>query len=278
MNDNNIYGTIGFTLLCNEKRHQVLIFADSHNNLDICPNNISIDKWLEKKMTTSLILLEEVNRNGVELGELFSSSLHTQKLKQLFMNNQNDIIPVDIRPEYIPYSWILVKDEKSLHSENMSNYIKNVYDFFLLNDKKMKKKIPNYVYNILNDEYICRHFYMLQKKFYIFVKKYKNVIDSRIIDIINQNSECLEEFDNILDSIMEWYIIYNIYSNNNNKNVIVHAGLAHTDNIIKILVSLYDYKIKEQEGINKLIDGNPKKDYGCVNIKNKIDVQFGGKK
>jgi hypothetical protein len=213
MIDSNIYGTIGFTLLTNNENHQVLIFADSHNVLDACPNNISIDKWLEKKMSSSLVLLEEVDRNGVELGELFTSSPHTQKLKQLFINNQNDIIPVDIRPEYIPYSWPIVRNDISLHNETLGNYIRKTHDFFLLNDKYMRNKLPEYEINIIKDIHLCEHFYIIQKKFYVFTKKYKNLVHSKIIDIIKQDTKCLEEFDEILDSVMEWYILYNIYTN-----------------------------------------------------------------
>ena len=47
----NIYGTIGYTILKNDN-HNVIVFADMHDQLLDCNNNITISNWLKNKFDT----------------------------------------------------------------------------------------------------------------------------------------------------------------------------------------------------------------------------------
>ena len=79
-----LYGTIGYTIFENNiTRKKVIIFADKHDDLESCPNNIDMAVWFKTKFPTSKILLEEVPRNNVELEELWPTAKHTQSLKNL---------------------------------------------------------------------------------------------------------------------------------------------------------------------------------------------------
>ena len=85
-NDININGSIGYTLLENGK-NKVLILSDMHSELPYCEKNgIFVSDWMKSK-TKSKILLEEVPRTDSTLKELWPSSPHTQKLKELFLSN-----------------------------------------------------------------------------------------------------------------------------------------------------------------------------------------------
>ena len=101
--DTNIHGLIGYTILINKKLNkQVLVMADRHDELKECEEqSIKIAEWLKTKFHTSNILLEEVERNGNELQELWDSSSHTQDLKNLYLNNIDIVVPIDIRNDLI---------------------------------------------------------------------------------------------------------------------------------------------------------------------------------
>ena len=87
-NDININGSIGYTLLENGN-NKVLILSDMHSELPYCEKNgIFVSDWMKSK-TKSKILLEEVPRTDSTLKELWPSSPHTQKLKDLYLSKQN---------------------------------------------------------------------------------------------------------------------------------------------------------------------------------------------
>jgi hypothetical protein len=123
----NIYGSVGYTLLRN-KYNTILILADVHSKLPYCENKIDISDWLKMNMNFTNVLLEEVPRNGVELNELWTESDHTQKLKDLFLQNSNLIHAIDIRPYLIPFSWEMCE----LKSDNitLNNYLKKIVILF----------------------------------------------------------------------------------------------------------------------------------------------------
>ena len=109
-----VYGAIGFTLLTNNNNNNnVIIFSDMHDKLEKCKEYINISDWLKNKINTSKILLEEVDRNNNEFFELWKSSEHTQNLKNLYLNNINNIKAIDIRPIMIPFNWEILELENN---------------------------------------------------------------------------------------------------------------------------------------------------------------------
>lgn len=73
---------------------------------------------------------------------------------------------------------------------------------------------------------------------------------------------------------MEYFIISKIYQlKKDNKNIIIHAGLAHSEKVIFLLKILYNYKIESSYGINKINDIDNISN-GCLLFPKIIDKQF----
>ena len=78
---------------------------------------------------------------------------------------------------------------------------------------------------------------------------------------------------------MEWYSIAKIIQgvNKNTTSFILHAGLAHTTNIIKLLKLYYGYTIKEEFGITNMNQLKSNQVItGCLPLSGDIEQQFGG--
>jgi hypothetical protein len=272
----NIYGSVGYTLLRN-KYNTILIFADVHSKLPYCENKIDISDLFKDNMNYINILLEEVPRDGVELNELWTESDHTQKLKDLFLKNSNLIHAIDIRPYLIPFSWEMCE----LNNKNiitLSDYIKKINNFLELTDNYFKNNL-SLVYNekyLMNNIYLGKHFLELHILFNSYKEKYINYMGKNICDLFIENKSILEEFNNILDSSMEWFAIAKMFQLKiNKKNVLMHTGLYHSDNIRNKLIELYDYKIIDIHGINsiKQIKNTPNYN-GCVSLPSHIKSQL----
>lgn len=268
-----VYGTLGYSLLNNNENKTVLIFSDMHDNLEQCNHNISIDILLKNKMKSSNILLEEVPREGVKLIDLWNSSLHTKSLKELFINNSEIINGIDIRPYYIPYSWELVQNET--RHDTLLTYMKEIINFFTLDKHLLTKKNDNYNNIVMSDKYLRKHFKIILKKYIDFVDKYYDIFNHNVNDIARTNMLIVNDINDILNNIIEWNIVFNIYKSIN-KKIIIHAGLYHTERVIDWLVKYYDYKIIFKKGVNKIIDLNDIV-HGCVELDKNILAQFGGK-
>ena len=299
-NNNYIYGAIGRTILVknktnfdkslskeslskesvsNKNSHNILIMADMHDHLQKCKSSINVSDWLKSKFETSTILLEEVDRNNVYLKELWKTSEHTQGLKNLYLNNQKNINPIDIRPQLIEYSWELFD---SLDNEDKNSTLKQYlsiidsffnYKFTVLLSKNYYKEL----HKQNNNNLIKKHFNLIKKTYNEFLTKYDYLLNYKMKIIIKKFYEINKYINKTLDQIMEWYTCAEIYINVFNKNVILHAGLAHTDKIIKWLIILYNYKRVSEQGINSMMDTNiyTDKPNGCIEL-NEYNSLFGG--
>ena len=271
----NIYGSVGYTLLRN-KYNTILIFADVHSKLSYCENKIDISDWFRDNMNFTNVLLEEVPRDGVELNELWTESEHTQKLKNLFLQNSKLIHAIDIRPYLIPFSWEMCE----LKNDNIifRDYLNKISIFFKLEDDYFKNNL-SLVYNekyLMNNIHLGKHFLELHILFNLYKEKHMNHMGKNICDLVKENKSILEEFNSILDSIMEWFTIAKMFQLKfNKKNVIIHTGLYHSDNIRNKLMELYDYKIIDINGINTIKDIENYKNYsGCVSVPKYIQNQL----
>jgi len=273
----NISGSIGYTLLTN-KDIKILVLADMHSKLPYCDNDgIFVSDWFKKKFN-SKILLEEVPRLGTQLKELWPSSPHTQKLKETYLENSTVIQGIDIRPFLIPFSWELSFDNKipDVHLKNYLSYINlfcNLKSNFLRNDLK----------NIYTKEYLSKsllglHYLKIKKLIKNFVLTNKKLLEYKIKDLAKNNTIVLEKINEIISFIMEWYIVAKIYQSllNDKKNIIVHAGLVHTTNLIFLLQKIYNFKIVSEEGLTNF-DNHQNPNNGCLHLPVDIDKQFGGK-
>ena len=285
MQEININGSIGYTYLTNNN-NKILVLADMHSKLPYCKDNsIFISDWMNKK-NKSKILLEEVPRLGTNLKELWPDAPHTQKLKELYLNSKV-IDGVDIRPFIIPFSWELLLElnidenkKKEIDTVTLYNYMMLINDFFKLRHKYFIKTLDTiYTKDFLKSSELGIHFLKLKKETKKLLRDNKNLLNKNIQFIITNNNELMEKINELTSFIMEWYIIAKIFQNNNSNketNFIIHAGLAHTSNIILLLQNIYDYKINDIEGINYYNIGKDNSSNGCLKLPTRINDLFGG--
>lgn len=278
---NKIYGTIGFVFLTKGNR-KIIILADQHDTLPECDNKINIAIWFKKKFNSSKILLEEVPREDNKLIELWQESPHTQELKKLYLDNPTIISGIDIRPFMIPFSWEVLEQIDTLNKNynmDMIEFLKEIDNFFSLQNTFIMNSLSNYNVNILKDTLLGEHYLLIKKKYEKFLVELNNeeLLTQQIRYLNDKHNTKLSILNNLLDDIMEWYICAQIELYND-KSIIIHAGLAHTDKVIKLLQTHYKFEIKYQEGINSMssISFDPRS--GCIQVPQEIDNQFGGKK
>jgi hypothetical protein len=273
----NLYGTIGYTILKNNQtNNNIIVFADRHDNLPKCDNKTNIAEWFKQKIYSSKILLEEVPRNSVELEELWSDSEHTQDLKNLYLNNSQDINGLDIRPLLIPFSWELVTSTEPAHNITTRKYLRKINDFFKVSNSYLSENLSNYNVEKLKDTKLGVHFLLVKNNFKKLLEKNKEFLVFSVQMVKTINSDFFESINNILDQIMEWYICANIMLNNY-KPIIIHAGLAHSEKIVELLQVHYQYDKITEKGINKLELTNSDRIEGCMPMPIDTDKQFGGK-
>ena len=248
-----IYGSVGYTLLEKDNK-KVLIFADIHDGVSYCNNpSTSISELFKNRKNK--ILLEEAIQEEVKLKDLWPNSKHTQELKKLYYQNSDKIIPVDIRPLLVPFSWELIDTSKHLGEEfKFDMYLKNIY-FFLTKRGKLYKKYVSTKLDLIKDYNTNRtlniHFSEIKNFFHGFIKKKKGPFyKQKMIYIKNHHIDLLYDVNNIMSMIMEWYVILLIFTNDTES--VVHVGLAHSNKINELLEKVYGFKKLDQKGINIL--------------------------
>ena len=276
-----IYGTIGYVFLVKENC-KIIVLADQHDKLPSCESKINIAEWFKKKFHSSKILLEEVPRENNKLIELWEGSPHTQELKNLYLNNPTIIPGMDIRPFMIPFSWEVldqINDQDKNYDINMIEYFKEIDNFFCLQNTFIMTNISNYNVYVLKDTLLGKHFLILKNKYRDFLEELNNekLLKEKIRFLNTNHPNKLSFLNTLLDDIMEWYICaqINLFYG---KPIIIHAGLAHTEKIIKLLQDHYGFEIKKQDGINSLHSARLTPRNGCIQLPPEVDILFGGKK
>jgi len=251
-----LQGTIGYSIFLNtDTRKKIVIFADMHDQLPPCPfsNSIKIAEWLNKKIKTCKLLLEEVDRTqNYTLESLWTNSTHTIELRNLFIYNQNTIEPIDIRPFLIPFNWEIIETSE-LKNILLSKYLEDISDFFKLKTSFFKNKLSIIKFFDIKNIKIKIHFKILFYKFNLFLTKHKNILNITLFNVYTKYKYILNELDIILNDCMEWYTcaLINKYKHH---TIIIHAGLFHTEKINKLLSHFYKFKIIFQVGMNKITD------------------------
>lgn len=261
-----ISGSIGITILKNNEKILILL-ADDHSNDTYCINNLKdhldITNFLKKELKEgNQILLEEVPRDGFNLEELWPNSPHTQSLKDFFLN-EDKIVGIDIRPYLIPFSWDILDIDNNLMNFSIDKYIEQLNDFFHL-----KGDFYNKIFNptikkiIIKNEGLGKHLLYLKNKF-IDIKKEIGNENKNINYYFENNKDILEDISNLCDEIMDFNTLLNIFTSN--KKTIIHAGLYHSNNMLKWLINSYNFKVIYKNGINQLSPGIASKNYSsCI--------------
>lgn len=252
-------GSVGYTLLeNNELNKKILILADIHDGVNYCNNNsVMIDSWLDSQTNKSVdIYLEEVLREKFTLGDLWPNSIHTSKLKKLNQNNKK-IIPIDIRPYLIPFSWELLINDKGhpMGQMTLTKYLMQIDDVFnfrstsILMSKYITPPMQRMEQNCSDKikELILRCFNINKEIYLEFLEDNKDLLDKKIVDI---STEKLEELNNLISGIMEWYIVLLILSSK--RNAIIHLGLAHSNRLNDLFIGVYNFKEVKSDGVNTI--------------------------
>uniref|UniRef100_A0A6C0HUL1 Uncharacterized protein n=1 Tax=viral metagenome TaxID=1070528 RepID=A0A6C0HUL1_9ZZZZ len=268
-------GSVGYTLLEKTKK-RVLILADIHDGVSYCKrDSVMIDTWLSSKTDDNDVLLEEVLREGFKLGDLWPLSVHTGRLKELNKNNKK-IIPIDIRPFLIPFSWeILLNDPNNqIGKMRLNAYLIGLYHIFNLRGSKlMKQHICPQVKKLreTSDEktinILLTHFEEMNRIYCEYRTTNKKNLDKTISDILKQDKDILENINEMTSMLMEWYTLLLIL--NSTRNSILHLGLAHSNRILEFLTETHEFKILKSSGVNtiaEIIDESEQAPNACLVI------------
>jgi hypothetical protein len=211
----------------------------------------------------------------MNLDELWSESIHTQQLKNLYRNNSDLVNPIDVRPYLIPFSWEILEKINKYEQFNMSlkNYLREIDNFFCLKFYKILKNINNDKTKLIKTN-LGRHFILIKKMYGKFLLTFKQYLNKSIVNIYKNKIELLFEVNNIIDNILEWYVCSHIEIDKNTRSIL-HTGLVHSEKIIFWLSKHYDYKIIRREGINHLEESDNNV-FGCVHIPEEFNILFGG--
>lgn len=275
-----VYGTVGYVFLKSNKYNiNILLLSDIHSKLDYCTNFVQVSEWLQTHMNKINILLEEVSREDFKLNELWSTSDHTIKLKNLFLNNSELIHDIDIRPYLIPFSWEFLEKhisniDKSKTDMKFKDYLCNINLFLYLRLDKIKNKIPN----IYNKKQIKKYglnieLNKIREEFKLYIIKNAKLMDTNISDIVKSNKDILFKYNDLLNSCMEWFTIVKIYDLKikNNKNFIIHTGLYHCEKISEILQNQLNYSVISTDGVNDIDSAEIQTSIkGCLKIPDHI--------
>lgn len=235
-------GSTGYTILDNDEK-KILLFADIHDGVQYCKSTsvINIEDFLNIKSRTHQIILEEAIDDNLNLTPLWNAR-HTVELKKLLEKN-NRIIPTDIRPYLILFSWQLAKSNKKYKECKIENYL------YLINEFLGKK---GKIYN----KFIFPQFEFIKNKyknelvnlFNLIQKNYENICyeytGKTIGYILEKDINYLHSIDDINSYIMEYYIILLILSDK--RNSIIHTGLAHSSRLKVILSEYFNFKIIQE--------------------------------
>jgi hypothetical protein len=268
-------GSVGYTLL-EKTNKRVLILADIHDGVSYCQrDSIMIDTWLSSKTDDNDVLLEEVLREEFKLGDLWPSSIHTGRLKELNQNNKK-IIPIDIRPLLIPFSWeILLNDPNNeIGKMPLNRYLIGLDHIFNLRSSKlMKQYIAPQVKKLRETSdkktinILLTHFEEMNRIYCEYRTTNKKYLDETISDILKKDKDILENINDMTSMLMEWYTLLLIL--NSSRNSIMHLGLAHSNRILEFLTETHEFKILKSSGVNTItaiIDKSEKAPNACLVI------------
>lgn len=246
-------GATGYTILSKINKN-ILLLADIHDGVNYCVNqqqSDSIDKFLQRNNTSHQILLEEsINDPSLNLTDLWPDAEHTRRLKVL-KENDKKIIPTDIRPYLIPFSWQLVESNDKYKNLQITKYLHFFNIFFSEKGSTYEKYIlPYYEYIDYEDKTIILGIFKQMKK--LFNIKYEMYKGKTLRYILESDKSYMHSIDNINSLIMEYYILLLIFSDK--RDSIIHTGLAHSTRIKSILVEEFKFKIIDDVDMTQIED------------------------
>lgn len=272
----NISGLVGYSILLNKNNNKIIVLlADIHDGVSYCKNNnLYIDELLNKLIDKENIkvLLEEVPRDGVNLIELWPNALHTQRLKDWYIENSDKIEPIDIRPFLVPFSfqkYIMNDIEDSEKKLLIKDYIKTIDGIFGINNKVLHNGLF-FVNNLLkglndkeSDSGISNIYKILKIKYIDLCKEID--LNKTFEEIILKNQDWFYRLEEIKMNLMDWYTTILLLGS---KHSICHFGLAHFVNVKNTLSKIFNCELIYENGINSFSQEimNKKGVLACINL------------
>jgi hypothetical protein len=277
---NYLSGTTGYTIF-EKGNKQILLLADIHDGVNYCTQNQShtnISTFLNKHSSSYQIVLEEAtNDPSLALDDLWPNAFHTRNLKLLKEKNDK-IIPTDIRPYLIPFSWQILESNIKYKKLPIKIYLTSINEFFQERGYVYEQFIlPYYEFLDSKNKKIILTLFKYIKNEFLFLKKYNNYSGKLLENIIQKDIEYLNYIDYINSLIMEYYILLLILSDK--RMTIIHTGLAHSSRLKKFLTNDFHFKIIEDRGMTK-IESYTGSDYtnACTPTSNDFKELFDSKK
>ena len=159
------------------------------------------------------------------------------------MNNDSYFIDYDITTEdYFKYLLYIFDDlqDSDLDLTKCDNniiFIKKVFKIYV--DSKYYKKLKSH-FNDIKEKFINNN---LKKKIKEFIKIYgvNHYLFSVGYPFINSNSDnFIDQYDKLINGLMEFYMCILIFGMDK-KNIIIHTGYYHANNLIYILTNYYSF-------------------------------------
>lgn len=261
-----IDGTVDTIVLKNPLINKIVILlGDVHSGVDYCDSDVDsvttvdlLDSFLKYKMQDLVftVLLEEVDRRGVKLSELWPDAIHTQELKEWYLDKAKKIVAIDIRPYLVPFSHqklvfnkekkiedVLDKKEKVM---KMDKYLKQLDSFFELEGDLSDESVYFFkiVLKLLKNKKVksglCEMYNTLKEKYSKMKRDYEIDYEIRFLDTYKRSKEFFDELEDLKLNIMDWYTVLHLLQD---KNSVVHLGLAHYNNVATILVNKFGFEV-----------------------------------
>jgi hypothetical protein len=158
----------------------------------------------------------------------------------------------------------------------LDNYLSSIDKIFNFKSSKLMVRyiIPEIKKLNINNKYekiLLEHFDEIKDIYKDYREDNREYLNKTIKEILKNNQEILEEINEMISMLMEWYILLLVLNSNNNS--ILHMGLAHSNRIIDFLTQVYSFEIIKKSGINMIaeINNEPK---ACLLVPDEINNKF----
>lgn len=248
---NYLSGATGYTIFKKDNK-EILLLADIHDGVNYCTQNQShtnISTFLNKHSSSYQIVLEEATNDlSLKLENLWPNALHTTNLRLLKEKNDK-IIPTDIRPYLIPFTWQIAESNIEYKKCPIKKYLILLNEFFQERGYAYEQFILPY-YEFLdseNNKIILTLFKYIKNTFLDLTNNWSN---ETVWFIISNNIKTMERIDYINSLIMEYYILLLILSDK--RMTIIHTGLAHSSRLKEFLKNYFHFIIIEDRGMTNI--------------------------
>jgi hypothetical protein len=261
-----IDGTVDTIVLKNPLTNKIVILlGDVHSGVDYCDSDVDsvttvdlLDSFLEHKKEDLefTVLLEEVDRRGVKLSELWPDAIHTQELKEWYLDKAKKIVAIDIRPYLVPFSHqkLVFNKEKKIDDVldkketvmKIDKYLKQLDSFFELEGDLSDESVYFFkiVLKLLKNKKVksglCEMYNTLKDKYSKMKRDYEIDYELRFLDTYKRSKEFFDKLEDLKLNIMDWYTVLHLLQD---KNSVVHLGLAHYNNVATILVNKFGFEV-----------------------------------